>query len=194
MSDLALTRPALASRDRRALAIGGAALAMLICFAFVVRPSVRGLKADRGQLAERRELLERERTLLASAPQLPAIEREARKALALETPRLFVGDSVAATAELNTYVSQVAAASGLRLLNVDGRPASVDGGLVQVGVDVRGEGTWRQILAYVRALESSTRLVRASRVRLDRGARGGPLGGEMITLSATLIGYAGTAP
>ncbi len=180
--------------DRRALVYGGIAIAILLTYSLVARPALARLSADRQTLGVRRGLLEKERALLAAAPQLPRIEQAARSALATELPRLFTGDSVAATAELNTYVSQLASAAGIRLSSVEGRPTSVDRGLMRVNVEVRGEGNWRQILTYARSLESSTRLVQISKVRVERGARGGPLGGAMISMSATLSGYAERAP
>ena len=180
--------------DRRALAIGATLVGLLLTYSLFVRPAFTRLITERQTLARRIDLLEKERALLAAAPQFPLQEREGRRTLAAELPRLFVGDSVAAAAELNTYVSQLAGAAGLRLTSVEGRPATTDRGLVKVSVEVRGEGNWRQVLSYTRSLESSTRLVQIANVRIERGARGGPLGGAMISISATLAGFAEGTP
>ena len=59
----------------------------------------------------------------------------------------------------------------------------------ELGLDVRGEGSWQQVLAFVRLLEVSAQLVDVTNLRLERGPRGGPLGGDQISLSATLAGY-----
>ena len=176
--------------DRRALVAGAAVVVAMLTYSGIIRPALAGLQSERQVLEERRGLLDRERALLATAPQLPRVEQETRRILAAEAPRLFMGDSVAATAELNTYVSQLATAAGVRLSSVEGRPVAVDRGLMRLSVELRGEGTWRQVMTYARSLEASTRLVQVANVRIERGARGGPLGGAMISMSATLVGYA----
>jgi hypothetical protein len=50
------------------------------------------------------------------------------------------------------------------------------------------------MLAFLRVLESSARLLDLTSVRIERGARGGPLGGDLVSLSATVAGYAKGAP
>ena len=77
---------------------------------------------------------------------------------------------------------------------VEGRTPHSERGVTRLSVDIRGEGSWRQVLAFVHALESTARLVDVASVRIERGARGGPLGGELISLAATLNGYARSAP
>jgi hypothetical protein len=50
------------------------------------------------------------------------------------------------------------------------------------------------VLAFVHHLEASSQLVDVSSIRIERGPRGGPLGGETVNFAATLTGYARSAP
>lgn len=188
--------PTLRAQDRRALIIGAVALAVLFGWAKVLRPAMTSLRADDEMLVAQRALLWRERVLVATAPQLPRARDAARRSLGSARARLFDGDSVAATASLAAYLSDVAAATGVRLTTVDGRPPVTTNGVTRLLADLRGEGSWRQTLAFVRTLESAGQLVDIADLRIERGPRGGPLGGDLVTIVATVAGYAvaGGAP
>jgi Tfp pilus assembly protein PilO len=181
-------------RDRRALTIGAVVLVLMLGYAWAVKPALSGLARDRDTLAEQRALLMRERALLAAAPSMAPARKAAQEALARTRPRLFDGDSVAATAQLASFVTEVASATGVQLANADSRSPASQGGVAALSVDIRGEGSWRQLLTFLRAIESSSRLVEVSQLRLERGARGGPLGGDLISLAATVKGYGRAAP
>lgn len=183
----------LRARDRRALVVGAAALALLLAWARIVQPGLARLASDRRALAEQQALLERERALVALAPTLPALGAEARRSLAAEQPRLIAGDSVSASAALTSYVAQVATAAGVHLTAIEARAPDGSQGVMQLSADVRGEGRWRELLGFVRLLEVSGQLVDVSTIRLERGPRGGPLGGDLVSLSATIIAYGGGA-
>jgi len=176
-------------QDRRALAIGGIILVVLLGYSRIARPAFDRHMDQRRAVKEQRALLGREQALVAAAPTFPRAQRDADKALAAESARLFRGDSVAATAELSAYVSQVATGSGVHLSTVDGRAPITARGLVRLSVDVRGEATWQQVLAFVHRLEASSQLVDVSSLRIERGPRGGPLGGNTVNVAATLTGY-----
>jgi type II secretory pathway component PulM len=184
------TRP----QDRRALLIGATVLVVAIGYARLVRPAMNDLAHQRQTLGEQKALLARERSLLAVAPTLPRARSDAARALVAENTRLFSGDSVAATGALTNFVTDVAAATGVRLTTVEGRTPHSERGVTRLAVDVRGEGSWRQVLAFIHALEATARLVDVTSVRIERGARGGPLGGELVSVAATLSGYARSAP
>lgn len=181
------------AQDRRALMIGGIILAVLLVYSRIARPAFDRYLAEQRAVEEQRALLGREQALVAAAPTLPRVQRDADATLATERPRLFRGDSVAATAELSAYVSQVATASGVHLSTIDGRAPQSARGLVRLSVDVRGEAAWRQVLSFVHHLEASSQLVNVSSIRIERGPRGGPLGGETVNVAATLTGYARSA-
>lgn len=176
-------------QDRRALIVGAIALVALLGYWRIIKPALDRLSTERNTLREQSALLGRERALVASAPTLPRLQKEANQVLAAERGRLFAGDSVTATAELTSYASQVATATGVHLTTIDARTPSTDRGVTRLLADVRGEGSWQQVLAFVRVLEVSGQLVNVTSIRLERGARGGSLGGDQIALSATLAGY-----
>ena len=182
---LASLRP----QDRRALATGAVALAILLGYSRIAKPALENLRTSQRELADQQALLVRERALVAAAPSFPKSLRDVKQALAAESSRLFVGDSVAATAELSAYASQIASAAGVHLTTVDGRTPVTTRALTRLSVDIRGEGSWRQVLNFLHLLEASGQLVDLVNVRIERGPRGGPLGGDMVSLGATLAGY-----
>lgn len=181
-------------QDRRALVLGAIALAAMLVYSRILRPSFEQLSRDTQTLEAQNGLLAREETLLAAAPRLPIAKHEGERILAGEQGRLFIGDSVAATAALASYATGVATAAGVQLSMVEGRPPTSRQGVARLFVDVHGEGNWRQVLAFVRLLESSARLVDVANIRIERGPRGGPLGGDSVALTATIAGYGLGAP
>ena len=181
-------------QDRRALMAGVVALAAMFGYARIIRPASGELTRRRGTLVEQAGLLARERSLLSIAPTLPGAANAVKHSLAGEQSRLFAGDSVAATAALTAFVTDVASATGVRLTMLDGRPPRSVRAVTRLSADLRGEGSWRQVLAFTRALESSARLVDLPALRMERGPRGGPLGGDLVSLSATVAGYSRGAP
>src|SRR5258708_5163387 len=173
-------------QDKRALIMGAVVVIALLGYARLARPVFERLQAERRLVADQEALLGRERSLLAAARSFSGVERDLRQRLVTETPRLFAGDSVAATAELTAYVAGVAAASGVRFTTVEGRTPRTDRGATRLLVDVRGEGSWRQVLTFVKLLESAGQLVDVHNVRIERGPPAGPLGGALVSMSATL--------
>ena len=176
-------------QDRRALVTGAVVLALLLGYSRIARPALENVGHSRRALADQQALLVRELALVAAAPRLPQAQREVKQVLAAESSRLFLGDSVAATAELSAYVSEIAAAAGVHLTTVDGRTPVTTRALTRLSVDIRGEASWRQALNFLHVLETSGQLVDLVNVRIERGPRGGPLGGDMVSLGATLAGY-----
>lgn len=170
--------------------LGLTAIAMMLGYSRVVQPAFDHLQIERREVAEQDALLARERALLAAVPILPDAQRNLKQVLAAESSRLFVGDSVAATAELEAYAAAIATSWGVRLTSAEGRTPRTDHGVTRLLIDVRGDGSWRQVLDFVKALESGAQLVDISNIRIERGARAGPLGGPLVSVSATLAGYA----
>ncbi len=182
------------AKDRRALVVGALAVAGMLGYAKLLRPLLAETAMRTSALAEQSALVVRERALVANAASLPR-EREAlRQAMAASRDRLFPGDSVAAVAALATYVSDVARATGARLTTVEARSVARSGGLATLAVELRGEATWRQAVAFVRALESAGPLVDVRELRLEAGARGGPLGGDLVSITGVVAGYGVAAP
>ena len=175
--------------DRRAIIAGAVVILLAVGYLRGVKPALAGLAERHATLAEQRALLARERALLADSAHYPEAQRAVSRALAAESSRLFAGDSVAAIAELTSFTAGVATSNGIHLTTMEGRPAKNEHGVMQLSVDIRGEGTWRQVLLFVRALESSSHLVNVPSVRIERGPRGGPLGGAMVSVAATVTGF-----
>ncbi|MEO8560967.1 MAG: GspMb/PilO family protein [bacterium] len=178
-------------QDRRALLLGGAALMLMLGYSRVARPAYEHLRERERTLTEQRELLARERALLAAAPSFPSMQQATDRVLAAEGARLFAGDSVGATAELTAYVADVANEASVRLASVEARAPSAQRGITTLMVDARGEGTWSQVLDFVAALEKSEQLVDVTSVRLERASRGGgALGGSStVSVVVTVAGY-----
>lgn len=181
-------------QDRRALILGAILATAMFGYAYVVRPAIARLIGQRELLKDEQTDLARERSLLASVGRLPRARDAIVSQLKAEAPRLFVGDSVAAMAELTSYVTGIADGSQMRLTSVEAHAPRSAQGITTLAVDVRGEGSWRNALAFVHSLESATRLVNIVSLRVERGARGGPLGGDLVSFSATVAGYSGSAP
>lgn len=176
--------------DRRALTIGAIAIVAGVGFAFGVRPAVAQLAQKHQQLEEQHALLVRERALLAGSMKLLGAQREMDKAMASESNRLFPGDSVSAMAALTSFAADAAIKAAVRLTTLEGRQPRAKDGVIELAVEMRGEGTWRDVLYFIRALESADRLVHLGNVRIERGARGGPLGGALVSVGVTVVGYA----
>jgi hypothetical protein len=193
---LAALAPSLAlrPRDRRALIIGGVALALMLGWTRVVRPMFSQLRERERAVSTQRDLLARERALLAAAPSLPALQRAADRTIAAAAPRLFAGDSVGATAELTAYLADVAGESDVRLASVEARAPSTERRVMRLLVDARGEGAWSDVLGFVAALESSEQLADVRSVRIERGPRGGTAAGAPVSVVVTVAGYGRGAP
>ena len=180
----------MAPRDRRALLIGGLLVVPVLFFSLVVRPMVRTVGETRERVREQRELLARERGLVAQASAYPARLRRADAALRAEAPRLFRGiDGLAAAAALEEYVSAAAERSRVSIQQSESRDGEEVGEAVRrLQVDLRGEGDLRGILSLLRALDSGARLVHVEQLAIEaRAAADAPL-----SFSFTAIGYAMT--
>lgn len=175
-------------RDRRALALGGALVVPALCFALVVRPLAGGVGEVRERVREQRELLARERGLVAQAGEYPARLRRAESALRAEGPRLFRGiDGLAAASALEEYVSDAAERSRVSVRQSESRDGEAVGeGITALQVDMQGEGDLRGILSLLRTLDSGARLVRVEQLAIE--ARGATENAP-LSFSLTAIGY-----
>lgn len=181
----------LGAGDRRALMIGVVSVALLLGYAHVLRPAIGSLREQRRALDDARSVLAREQGLVAAAPRLPDAQRNAQRALAQATARMLEGDSVRATAELSELVGRLAKGAGVRVGSAEGRAPVRSHGLVRLAVEVRGEASWGQLLAFIHSLESARQLLDVNAVRVERGAQGaGSIPGAAVSYSAVIAGYA----
>jgi hypothetical protein len=196
-----LRLPTLSPRDRRAVLAGAWVLAPVLLATLVVRPWVVAAYDGRATVARERDLLLRERALLAEAPRDAQRLRLASQALAADAPRLFAGaEAVTASAELARYVTTQAAASGLAVRQAEtqtvlgddaraGTSAAGDSSAHPLRVAVRASGDVRAIVAFLRRMEDGPRLVRIERISIGRGLAGTSEAGT-LTFTATLTGLA----
>ena len=180
-------------RDRRALMIGAVILAPSLFFIWGARPYVAALSDARQRLDIEREALSRERAAVAAAHRNPQMQHLADSAMRAVTPRLFAGrDDVMASADLASYLGDVAHAHHVWLQDASTRPATTaDGGVRTLHVEIRAESDLRGILEFLQSLESGDKLLRVERIDISRQpSRSDESGAETLSLSATIAGVA----
>lgn len=196
-----LRLPDLAPRDRRAVLAGAWVLLPVLIATLVVRPWAVAAYDGRTSTARERELLVRERTLLADAPGDSATLRLASQALADDAPRLFAGaEAVTASAELARYVTAQAMASGLAVRQTDTQTmladdartdptARADSSAEVLRVGIRASGDVGAVVRFLRTMEDGPRIVRVERIGISRGLAGTSEAGTLV-LTATITGLA----
>jgi type II secretory pathway component PulM len=180
-------------RDRRALMLGALIAAPVLAYRAAVKPYLAALSDVREAVASERALLQREVTLLARAPKLPREIQSARLASSAADKRLFAGsDGIEATSALSSYVGNALRSSNVTVQQVESRDTEAAGaGLTEIALDVRAEGSLGAVLRALRGLESGPRLVRVTRVSVERSlASPAPGAAESLVIAATVRGYA----
>ncbi len=162
-------------RDRRALILGVWLLGPALAYVWIVKPVIADLADAKERLLSERDLLVRERALLATAPILPASIARADSALAQAQTRLFTGsDPVAATAALARHVTDRAARHRVLVQGSEARdPELLDQDLLRLVVEVRAIGDLAGVTAWLADLEDGTRLVDVTDLRITPVARAG---------------------
>lgn len=148
---------------------------------------------NRQRLEIERGALARERSAVAAAHRNPEMQHLADSAMRTTTPRLFVGrDDVMASAELASYLGDVAHTHHVWLQDASTRPSTTaDGGVRTLHVEIRAESDLRGILEFLRSLESGDKLLRVDRLDISRQpSRSDESGAETLALSATITGFA----
>jgi hypothetical protein len=182
----------MASRDRRAVILGAVILLPALLFIWGVRPYRAALADARDQLATERATLARERAAIATARRNPQLQHVADSAMRAMRPRLFEGkDDVMASAELASYLGEVASATRVWLQDASTRPSLPESdGVRTLHVDIRGESDLLGILMFLQALERGDKLVRIDRLDISRSARSENEDVETMTIAATVSGFA----
>jgi hypothetical protein len=179
--------------DRRALILGAVVLVPSLFFVFAVKPYRAALADVQQQLAVERDAFARERAAVAAAKKNPLMQHAADSAMQAMAPRLFAGpDDVMASAEVATYLGDVARASHVWLQDASTRPATaLDGGVRALHVEIRGESDLRGILEFVTTLEKGAKFIRVQRLDVaSQPGRSDQPGAETLSLSASIVGYA----
>lgn len=180
------------SRDRRAIVLGAIVLLPGLIFIWGVRPYQAALADARDQLATERGALARERAAIETARRNPRLQHVADSAMRTMQPRLFEGkDDVMASAELASYLGDVARGARVWLQTANTRPAVTDAdGVRTLRVEIRAESDLNGTLKFLQALERGSKLVRVDRLDISRSARGQDEDFEALAISATIAGFA----
>jgi len=141
------------SRDRRAVMLGGGILLPALLFIWGVRPYQAALSDARDQLATERSALARERAAILTARRNPQMQHVADSAMRVMRPRLFEGkDDVMASAELASYLGDVAQRARVWLQDASTRPATPgaqNGGVRTLHVEIRAESDLNGTLKFL---------------------------------------------
>jgi len=183
---------AMSSRDRRAIMLGAVVLLPALLFIWGVRPYRAALADARDQLVTERATLARERAAIETARQNPQLQHVADSAMRAMRPRLFEGkDDVMASAELASYLGEVASDARVWLQDASTRPSlPATDGVRTLRVDIRGESDLLGTLMFLQALERGKKLVRVDRLDISRSARSEDEDVETLTIAATISGFA----
>jgi type II secretion system (T2SS) protein M len=181
------------SRDRRAVMWGGGILLPALLFIWAVRPYQAALSDARDQLATERSALARERAAILTARRNPQMQHVADSAMRVMRPRLFEGkDDVMASAELASYLGDVAQKARVWLQDASTRPATPgaqNGGVRTLHVEIRAESDLNGTLKFLQALERGDKLVRIDRLDISRIPRDDKTV-ETLAIAATITGFA----
>jgi Type II secretion system (T2SS), protein M len=179
-------------RERRTTMIGALVLLPFLLYIWGVRPYRAALSDARDQLATERATLARERAAIATARQNPQLQHIADSAMRAMRPRLFEGkDDVMASAELASYVGDVAQGARVWLQDAGTRPAiSAGEGVRTLRVEIRAESDLLGTLMFLQGLERGEKLVRVDRLDISRTVRGDEKDAETLSIVATIAGFA----
>lgn len=192
----------MSARDRRALRLGSLALAAALAYAVAARPYVNALTDVHERIRIERDLLQRERSLLAEAAGFPDRMRKVEAAVETLAPRLLPGDPSIAAGLLVSYLVDRAQSSQVFIQSSESRtPEPAGAGLVSVRVELRGTSDLQGLLSFLAAVERGPKLVHLERLAVERGpemrsvtgsVRSGNI--QVVTIHATLSGYAPAVP
>jgi len=151
----------MSTRDRRAVLLGAVFLLPWLVFIWGVRPYRNALNDARDQLATERATLARERAAIATAKKNPQLQHVADSAMRATRPRLFEGkDDVMASAELASYLGEVAGETRVWLQDAATRPSLPSAeGVRTLRVDIRAESDLLGTLMFLHL--ASRRLTRS---------------------------------
>jgi hypothetical protein len=183
----------MSASDRRALTLGALVVVPSLFFVFAVKPYRAALADVNQQLSVESDAFARERAAVAAARKNPLMQHIADSAMQAMSPRLFAGrDDVMASAQVASYLGEIARGTHVWLQDASTRPATaLDGGVRALHVEIRGESDLRGILAFVRSLETGDKFLRVQRLDISsQPGRADQPGSETLALSASITGYA----
>jgi hypothetical protein len=181
----------MSGRERRTIVLGAGVV--LAGFALIWGRMYRdALAAARDELATERATLARERAAVSTARHNPQLQHIADSAMRAMRPRLFEGkDDVMASAELASYVGDVAKRARVWLQDAGTRRASPAAeGVRTLRVEIRAESDLQGALLFLQGLERGDKLVRIDRLDISHSARSDEKDAEVLSIAATISGFA----
>jgi hypothetical protein len=143
------------ARDRRAVLIGGGAIAGAWFLLRALPLGVHAVGRLRAHAIETQATVARAREVLAAAPSVKDSLIQTLNAIVALAPKLVEGKSPAeAQASLSAFLNAAAARHGLRVTGLDPLPDSAVGVLAGVGVHAVLEGDVREVAGFLRAIET----------------------------------------
>ncbi|MDB4917980.1 MAG: hypothetical protein JWM95_5624 [Gemmatimonadetes bacterium] len=183
----------MSAKDRRAITLGLSIVVPALFAVFGVKPYFAALSEARQQLSVEQETLAREQAAVEAAHRNPRLQQTADSAMRAVKPRLFEGrDDVMASAELVSYLGEVARSNHVWLQDAATRPAVLSpGGVRALRVEMRAESDLHGVITMLRELELGAKFVRVDRLDISRSSRGAAQdSSEALSVSATVTGYA----
>lgn len=182
----------LSAREGRTVIVGASIAGAGLFFVWGVRPYRAALADARETLSIESAALARERAAVAAARQNPRLLQLTDSAMRATRPRLFEGkDDVMASADLASYIGDVARRSRVWMQDAATRPAVAGpDGTRELRVEIRAESDLLGALMFLQALERGEKLVRIDRLDLVRSRRLGESDVEAIAITATISGFA----
>lgn len=181
----------LSESEKRTVTRGAIAAGILLFIMFGVKPTYLRYQDTTAQLEFERDALVREQAAIAAAQQNPQLQHVADSLMQTSAPRLFSGrDDVMASAELVSYLDEVAGNNHVLLSEDATRPAAkVKSGVRTLNVDIRGESDLRGVLQFLQAIERGNKLLRVTRLDISKPSRDAD-DIETVLFAATVSGYA----
>ena len=182
----------LAPGDRRALGIGAAVAAPLVLWMLVVTPYLHAVQETKSALERDRDLLSRERRLLAGANRYPMALEAGRARLAEVGERLFAGDNEpAVVSALASYLRRHARESRVHLAELKSMaPDSANGPLGAIAMNVSGESDLEGLLTFLLTLVAGEKLVHVDQLEIESSPRGEAVGAEVLSFQLVAKGFA----
>lgn len=179
-------------RDRRALVVGGAVIAIAVIGLRVLPTGVRRATAAHALLRERAGLLARTRAELASLPKLRDSAAVLTRALVALAPQVLSGSTPAeASADLSGRMNLAASRAPARVDRLDPLPdSSGRGRLGRARVHAALQTDVRGLVAFLRAIDAGDEVLTLDELRIEAPEPGAPdRGPEILRVEVTVSGW-----
>lgn len=180
------------ARDRRALLLGGVAIAGAVLGLRVLPWAVRRATQAHAMLRERTTLLARTREEMASLPTLRDSAAVLSQALVALAPQVLSGSTPAeAGADLSGRMNLAASRAPAKVERLDPLPDSSGGGaLGRVRVHAALETDVRGLIALIRAIDAGDEVLKLDELRVEAPEPGNAQRGpEILKVEITVSGW-----